>query len=75
MAELARMRAPLDRVVHYLGKPAPNPAQGATQNHVDCLRMFVNSGKTTALFLEDDFTFTSRVDTHLQNLKTFLDRK
>lgn len=74
MAELARVHAPLDRVVHYKAKSTANPAQGATQNHVDCLREFVKSGKGTALFLEDDFTFTSRVDTHLAGLLEFFHR-
>lgn len=55
---LASVKAPLDRIYHYRAKKDDTPAYiGATQNHVDCIRHFKESGKSTCLILEDDFVF------------------
>lgn len=56
---LANVKAPLHRVHHYKAKKDDTPAYiGATQNHVDCIQNFRQSGKSVALVLEDDFVFT-----------------
>lgn len=60
---LASVKAPLHRVHHYKAKKDDQPAYiGATQNHVDCIRHFQESGKQTCLILEDDFVF---IDDHI----------
>lgn len=56
---LAAVKAPLDRIYHYRAKKDEKPAyMGATQNHVDVIQHFKESGKNTCLVLEDDFVFT-----------------
>ena len=53
---LASVQAPLHRVFHYQAEKG-NQYIGATQNHVDVLEHFCNSGYNHGLVLEDDFVF------------------
>jgi glycosyl transferase family 25 len=70
--ELARLRAPLDRVVHYKAKKdGRSPYYGATKNHVDAVEMFQGSVARTCLILEDDFCFTGSVQTIKNTLAAF----
>lgn len=69
---LAAVGAPLDRIYHYKAKKDDTPAYiGATQNHVDVIRHFKESGKTTCLVLEDDFVFTDDHDRVWSALESF----
>ncbi len=61
--ELARLRAPMNKITHYKAKKDGRKAYyGATKNHVDAVEMFEKSSHTNCLVLEDDFCFTSSVD-------------
>jgi hypothetical protein len=69
---LAAVKAPLDRIYHYKAKKDDTPAYiGATQNHVDCIRHFKESGKSTCLILEDDFVFRDDVTDVWDTLEKF----
>ena len=69
---LAAVKAPLNRVYHYKAKKDDTPAYiGATQNHVDCIRHFKESGKSTCLILEDDFVFIDNRQHVWDTLDTF----
>lgn len=58
LATLASVRAPLHRVHRYIAERDSRPAYvGATQNHVDVIEHFCQSGRATCLVLEDDFVF------------------
>jgi hypothetical protein len=73
--ELARMRAPLHRIVHYRAKKdGRSPYYGATKNHVDAVEMFLNSPHKNCLILEDDFCFTGRVADTKAALTKFWER-
>jgi len=73
--ELARVRAPLHRIVHYKAKKeGRSPYYGATKNHVDAVEMFMNSGHKNCLVLEDDFCFTGRVADTKAALTKFWER-
>lgn len=80
--ELCRMNAPLNRIHHYkakkesiTGNKAIDPHLGACQNHIDAVKMFIDSKQDNCLILEDDVTFTSDIDTHKKSLSTFFERK
>lgn len=74
MAELARINAPLDRVVHYKARPDVDRLIGGTLNHIEVVRQFVSSGAEACAVFEDDFTFTSRIAKHQADLLTFWQR-
>lgn len=81
MRELAAARAPLDRVVMF-----PAVVEQPTRNRclnggISCLKSHIAALEVAApamgehvLILEDDFCFTSDIDTHLSDLATFVDR-
>lgn len=79
LSELARLGAPLTRIFHYKAKKA-DPATkleiywGATKNHVDCVRDFVESGEDYCLVLEDDIQFCSDVELCREELTRFFER-
>jgi hypothetical protein len=80
LGELARMGAPLDRVHHYKAPRAPpgNKLEiyaGATKNHVDCVKDFVESGLDACLVLEDDFQFCSDLAENKRTLQEFFRRQ
>ena len=78
MGELAAMGCPLDRVYHYKAKKDGSVTEayvGATKNHVDVIKHMIDNNYNNCLFLEDDFVFTSSIDRHKHNLKTFLERE
>lgn len=75
MAELARMNAPLDRVVHYKAQPDENRLVASTVNHIEVIRHFLATGSEACAIFEDDFTFTSRIAKHQADLASFWARK
>lgn len=76
LLELCRMNAPLDKIHHYIAKKTEKPYAGATMNHIDVMRHFKDhfGSGDHALFLEDDFMFTSNVHKHQEDLKVFFER-
>jgi len=77
MGELVGMGAPLNKIYHYKAKKDGTVGEayvGATKNHVDVIKHMIDHDYENCLFLEDDFVFTSSIDQHKHNLKTFLDR-
>jgi len=80
LAELASMGAPLNRIYHYKAKKAEIATKleiyaGATKNHVDCVKNFVDSGLGCCLVLEDDFQFCSDISKNKVILAEFMKRK
>jgi GR25 family glycosyltransferase involved in LPS biosynthesis len=81
--ELAIMNAPLHKIYHYKAKKEEfvkdnkklNSYIGATKNHYDVVKHFIDNNYNYCLMLEDDFTFTSNIKNHQKNLKTFFERK
>jgi GR25 family glycosyltransferase involved in LPS biosynthesis len=62
LLSLCAVNAPLHRVHHYKAKKDGLPPYvGATKNHVDVIKHFIESGKDKCLILEDDIVF---VDDH-----------
>jgi hypothetical protein len=58
LVSLASVRAPLHRIHHYKAKKDGLPPYvGATKNHVDVVKHFVESGNEKCLILEDDIVF------------------
>jgi hypothetical protein len=58
LISLCSVRAPLHRVHHYKAKKDGLPPYiGATKNHVDVIKHFVDSGNENCLILEDDIVF------------------
>jgi len=60
LLELCRVHAPLDIVAKYIARKVDgiSPYEGATQNHVDVIQEYVDSGQTGyCMVLEDDFSF------------------
>jgi GR25 family glycosyltransferase involved in LPS biosynthesis len=81
MRELATARAPLDRVVRQPGvfervmdDPLLDGAIGCLKGHLAALRLAAPRPGEHALVLEDDFCFTSDIDTHLTDLSSFVER-
>jgi hypothetical protein len=75
MSELARMDTPLDRVFHYKARATEDALVGGTMNHIAVVRDFLASGGEACAIFEDDFTFTSRVTKHQEDLERFWARK
>lgn len=82
LAELCRMRAPLNRIHRYIAKresitgdPGVDILAGATKNHADVTDHFLKvSNQQHCLILEDDVTFSADIDGNLDRLKRFFDR-
>jgi hypothetical protein len=69
---LCAIRAPLHRVHHYKAVKDDTPAYiGASQNHVDCMKHFVESKKEVCLILEDDFVFNEEKERIWGTLEEF----
>lgn len=81
LGELAKMNAPLNRVYHYKAKraqPRGDKLQiysGATKNHCDCVKDFIESTGEYCLILEDDFMFCSDYENNKKTLTEFFKRK
>lgn len=89
LRELAHARAPFDRIVRVsaftgggAALPAPEPRHessvrgtiGCLRSHIEALRMAEAGRFEHALVLEDDFCFSSDLETHLRDLGTFFER-
>jgi hypothetical protein len=80
LSELASMGAPLNRIYHYKAKKAEIATKleiyaGATKNHVDCAKDFVESGLGVCLVLEDDLQFCSDLRRNKETLAEFFRRQ
>jgi hypothetical protein len=82
LRELATARAPFDRITRVAATTPPADVSGEAARHLACLHSHVEAlrisqraGFETTLILEDDFTFTSDIDVHLDDLSTFLGRR
>ena len=76
--QLALMHAPLNRIHVYRAKKDQELDDiyiGVTKNHIECLKLMLDAGYETCLFLEDDFIFTSSVADNKQKLLMFLERR
>lgn len=82
MVELTRLQAPLNIVYHYMAEKDEvvpenktlNQYLGATKNHIDVVKHFIENGYKNCLILEDDVTFTSNIKAHQADLRTFFKR-
>jgi hypothetical protein len=81
LVELARARAPLDRVTRLsASRPAIDESGafgghlGCLRSHLECLERARQAGCAHALIVEDDFCFTSDLEEHLNDLSTFFAR-
>lgn len=81
LAELCRMRAPLDRIYRYIAKKESitgdrfiDSYAGATKNHADVTEHFLKTSHLNCLILEDDVTFTADIKGNLERLQLFFDR-
>jgi hypothetical protein len=82
LRELARARAPFDRIQRVpacVGRghadPRVNGTVGCLQSHLTVLRAARDAGHRNILVLEDDFSFTDDIELHLDDLRTFLARQ
>jgi hypothetical protein len=81
LRELASARAPFERVTRVLAFTT-DPAEtdqvsgtiGCLQSHIQALRGAQSAQFGHILVLEDDFCFTSDLDVHLMDLRTFFER-
>ena len=82
LLELCHMEAPLDRVFHYKARKEdiiPNNKQcniywGATNNHYEVTKDFIDQGYNYCMIFEDDFTFVSHYERNKSLLKAFFQR-
>lgn len=79
LSELCKMNAPLHRIFHYKALKADPPTKleiysGATKNHVDCVKNFIDFGGEYCLILEDDLEFCSSYEENKNTLRTFFER-
>jgi hypothetical protein len=82
MRELANARAPLDRVVRFRAVVEHPTRNQRLNGRISCMKSHLTALEFAApapgehvLILEDDFCFTSDVETHLDDLATFFDRR
>lgn len=80
LGELVQMGAPLNRIHHYKAMKAEPATKleiywGATKNHVDCVKDFVESGEEYCLVLEDDIQFCSDTARCKKELTNFFKRQ
>ncbi len=82
LRDLAAVRAPLHRVTR-VSAATPEPGEegalggtlGCLRSHIEALRVAESAGDGTVLVLEDDFSFTTSVEDHLNDLAAFLERR
>ena len=81
LRELASARAPFDRVTHVPGVDARGGEAAQLAGQIACLCSHIHTMRQAhagqyrhVLVLEDDFAFTSDLEQHLSDLKTFFDR-
>jgi hypothetical protein len=81
LRELATARAPLHRVTRVPAHTVDSCDPPLTQRPAACLRSHIDTVKRAragdwnhVLVLEDDFCFTSDLDNHLSDLRTFVER-
>lgn len=82
LRELAAARAPFHKLVRLtpeLRRHAGEPAQlsgsiGALESHLDVSRRAHAAGYSHILVLEDDFCFSSDLETHMRDLALFFER-
>lgn len=80
LRELARAHAPFDRIVRIVAiepgeRTRVNGTIGCLQSHIAAIRKAQQAGHSHVLIMEDDFSFTSDVDAHLDDLATFISRR
>ena len=83
LRELASARAPFERVIRIPAlkvngaaeRPAVAGTIGCLRSHVAALRAARAAALDHALVMEDDFCFTSELESHLTDLQTFFERK
>lgn len=61
LSTLCRVAAPLHRIYHFDACKDSRENVGCTQSHMEVLKHFKESGYTTCMILEDDFTFIDDV--------------
>ena len=75
--QLSLMNAPLHKIHIEKGKNEESIYKkhlSCAYNHINCLKIMLDSGYNNCLFLEDDFTFTSSIERNKKNLLTFFER-
>jgi GR25 family glycosyltransferase involved in LPS biosynthesis len=80
LRELTMARAPLDRVIRVPACVATGTTQADGQiacltSHIDVLRRGWDLGCSQVMVLEDDFCFTSELESHLDDLAKFSARR
>lgn len=82
LRELAVARAPLDRITRIsarrprtTGSARVDGQIGCVSSHLDALRTAREAGHSNTLVLEDDFSFTSDLESHLDDLEAFHRRR
>jgi len=76
LCALASVHAPLHRVHHYKAeKSGLAPYVGATKNHVDCMKHFMNSDAKHCLIVEDDIVFIDEKEHVWNTIRTFFERQ
>jgi hypothetical protein len=83
LRELARARAPFDRVERVSARVGRshgedarlNGTEGCLLSHLALLRASRDAGHRNVLVLEDDFSFTDDIEQHLDDLRAFIDRR
>ena len=81
LRELALASAPFHRierigaVIERADKPRLAGTIGCLTNHLKILRHAISQGYAHILVLEDDFTFTSDVHRHLEDMREFFGRR
>ncbi len=82
MRELAMAGAPLDRVLRQsavfesnAGDPFVDGSVGCLKSHLAALHIVGPRAGEHVLILEDDFCFTSDLETHLNDLSSFVERR
>lgn len=82
LRELAAAGAPFDRITRHSASVVDRADWGDIAGHIGCLQSHIEilrkssvAGFEHTLVLEDDFCFTSDIQTHLTDLQTFLERR
>lgn len=76
LLSLCSVKAPLHRIYHYKAKKDGLPPYvGATKNHVDVIKHFVESSKEKCLIIEDDIVFIDDHKCVWDSLRTLSSRK
>ena len=82
LVELCKMGCPLQKIHHYKAKKEAITSNketdvyyGAAKNHTDVIEHFIDNNYNYCLILEDDVTFTDKIEEHQTHLKVFFERK